>query len=246
MTRSAVRICLAAPVLNTQTICLRVLFILEKHVILVTMDYITLKKEASAEFVDRRSRFIARVSPVQTEEEALAFLNNIRQDHSATHHVFAYRLRDRNFARYNDDGEPSGTAGLPVLDVLERGDITDAIIVVSRWFGGTLLGTGGLVRAYSTAAKLGVEAAGIVEMGLAGLYTLRVSYGDYDKVMRLARDTDVAVSDSQFEEEVTLSLIATDQAAEAFSDKLRELTRGSKDIELISKQYYPLKEKKVF
>ena len=95
-------------------------------------------------------------------------------------------------------------------------------------------------------SELGVEAAGIVEMGLAGLYTLRVSYGDYDKVMRLARDTDVAVSDSQFEEEVTLSLIATDQAAEAFSDKLRELTRGSKAIELISKQYYPLKEKKVF
>ena len=232
--------------LNTQTLCLRVLFFQKNHAILVTMDYITLKKEASAEFVDRRSRFIARVSPVQTEEEALAFLNAIRQDHSATHHVYAYRLRDRNFARYNDDGEPSGTAGLPVLDILERGDITDAIIVVSRWFGGTLLGTGGLVRAYSTAAKMAVEAAGVVEMGLAGLYTLSVSYGDYDKIIRLARDTDVSIDDSQFAEDVTLRLIATDQAAEDFSKKLRELTRGSKEIKLISKQYYPLKEKKVF
>ena len=210
------------------------------------MDYITLKKEASAEFVDRRSRFIARVSPVKTEEGALSFLNTIRQDHSATHHVFAYRLRERNFARYNDDGEPSGTAGLPVLDILERGDITDAIIVVSRWFGGTLLGTGGLVRAYSTAAKMAVEAAGVVEMGLAGIYTLNITYGDYDKVIRMARETGVIIDDSQFSEEVSLQLIATDLVAAEFSDKLRELTRGSKEIKLVSKQYYPLKEKKVF
>ncbi|MBR3355989.1 MAG: YigZ family protein [Oscillospiraceae bacterium] len=210
------------------------------------MDYITLKKEASAEFVDRRSRFIARVSPVKTEEQAHDFLNAIRQDHSASHHVFAYRLRDRHFARYNDDGEPSGTAGLPVLDILERGDITDAIIVVSRWFGGTLLGTGGLVRAYSTAAKMAVEAAGVVEMGLAGIYTLNISYGDYDKVIRMARDTGVLIDDSQFSEEVLLRLIATDQVAAAFSDKLRELTRGSKEIILVNKEYYPLKEKKVF
>lgn len=205
-----------------------------------------MKKEASAEFVDRRSRFIARVSPVKTEEQALDFLNTIRQDHSASHHVFAYRLRDRNFARYNDDGEPSGTAGLPVLDILERGDITDAIIVVSRWFGGTLLGTGGLVRAYSTAAKMAVEAAGVVEMGLAGIYTLNISYGDYDKVIRMARDTGVIIDDSQFSEEVLLRLIATDQVAATFSDKLRELTRGSKEIILVNKEYYPLKEKKVF
>ena len=205
-----------------------------------------MKKEAQAEFVDRRSRFIARVAPVTSEEEALAFLNNIRQDHSATHHVFAYRLRERNFTRYNDDGEPSGTAGLPVLDILERGEITDAIIVVSRWFGGTLLGTGGLVRAYSTAAKMAVEAAGIVEMGIAGLYSLSITYGDYDKVIRLANDIGLIIQDSQFLEEVLLHLIATDQAAENFSVKLKELTRGSRDIQLISKQYYPLKEKKVF
>lgn len=222
------------------------LFFYTNHDILNAMDYITLKKEASAEFVDRRSRFIARVSPVKTEEEALSFLNTIRQDHSATHHVFAYRLRERNFARYNDDGEPSGTAGLPVLDILERGDITDAIIVVSRWFGGTLLGTGGLVRAYSTAAKMAVEAAGVVEMGLAGIYTLNITYGDYDKVIRMARETGVIIDDSQFSEEVSLQLIATDLVAAEFSDKLRELTRGSKEIKLVSKQYYPLKEKKVF
>lgn len=210
------------------------------------MSYVTLKQEASAEFVDRRSRFIARVAPVQSEEEALSFLNEIRQDHTATHHVFAYRLRERNFARYNDDGEPSGTAGLPVLDVLERGGITDAVIVVSRWFGGTLLGTGGLVRAYSTAAKMAVEAAGVVEMELAGLYTLKISYGDYDRIVRLANDIGVNIRDSQFLDEVLLELVATDDAAQMFSEKLREMTRGSREIELIDKQYYPLQEKKVF
>ena len=210
------------------------------------MSYVTLKKEASAEFVDRRSRFIGRAAPVESESEALAFLNDIRQDHTATHHVFAYKLRDRNLTRYNDDGEPSGTAGLPILDILERGEITDAIIVVSRWFGGTLLGTGGLVRAYSTAAKMAVEAAGIVEMDLAGLYTLKISYADYDRIIRLANDIGINVEDSQFLDEVQLRLIAADDAAQMFSEKLREMTRGSRSIELIDKQYYPLKEKEVF
>lgn len=210
------------------------------------MGYITIKKKASAEYIDRRSRFIARVCPVSSEVDALDFLNEIRLDHSASHHVFAYRLRDRNFARYNDDGEPSGTAGLPVLDVLERSEITDAIIVVSRWFGGTLLGTGGLVRAYSTAAKLAVEASGLVEMELAGLYALQISYGDYDRIIRLARDTGIMITDSQFEEEVQIKLIATDEEAERFSKNLQEVTRGSKEILLLDKQYYPVREKKEF
>lgn len=210
------------------------------------MGYITLKNESQAEYIDRKSRFIARVRPVSTEEEALSFLGEIRQDHTATHHVFAYRLRDRNFARYNDDGEPSGTAGLPVLDVLERGNITDAIIVVSRWFGGTLLGTGGLVKAYSTAAKMAVEAAGIVEMELAGLYSLRISYSDYDKVLRAAKEIGVSVLDSEFLDEVDMKMIARDEEKTRFSAALRELTRGSRDLVLIDKSYYPISEKKDF
>ena len=105
------------------------------------MNYITLRNEAGAELVEKKSRFIAKACPVSTEQEALDFLENIRaQNRTASHNVFAYRLRERNLSRYSDDGEPSGTAGLPVLDILERADITDAIIVVTRYFGGIMLG----------------------------------------------------------------------------------------------------------
>ena len=158
-----------------------------------SMGYLTIKTNATAELVEKRSRFLARVSPVDSEESAIRYLNEIRQDHTASHHVFAYRLRVGNLSRYSDDGEPGGTAGLPVLDVLDRPGITDAIIVVTRWFGGTLLGTGGLVRAYSSAAKLAVEAAGVVEMELAGRYRLSVPYSDYDRVLRCARDCGIIV-----------------------------------------------------
>ena len=208
------------------------------------MGYFTLKKEAYAELTEKRSRFLARVCPVKSEEEALMFLESIRRDHTATHHVFAYRLRENNFARYNDDGEPGGTAGLPVLDVLERGGLTDAIIVVSRWFGGTLLGTGGLVRAYSSAAKMGVQAAGIVEMEMAGKYHLNVSYSDYDRVMRIARECGVSISYTDFKEDVFMEIIATDGPAFRFSDSIRELTRGKNEMILQEKEYLPIGEKR--
>lgn len=208
------------------------------------MGYYTLKTEASAELTEKRSRFLARACPVQTEEEALLFLESIRKDHTATHHVFAYRLRENNFTRYNDDGEPGGTAGLPVLDVLERGGITDAIIVVSRWFGGTLLGTGGLVRAYSSAAKLGVEAAGIVEMELAGRYRLSVSYSDYDRVVRIARECGVSISNTDFMEDISMEIIAAEGPALTFTDSIRELSRGKNEMTLIEEKYLPVREKR--
>lgn len=124
-------------------------------------SYITLAKEAKAEIVEKRSRFIATVRPVETEEDALAFLNQLRQDYwDATHNVYAYILEENQLTRYSDDGEPGGTAGMPVLDILRREKLSNLIVVVTRYFGGTLLGTGGLVHAYSKAAKAGIEAAG--------------------------------------------------------------------------------------
>ena len=202
------------------------------------MGYITLKKEAAAELEDRKSIFIARAKPVTDEKEALAFLASVKaEDRTATHNVFAYRLRERNFSRYSDDGEPSGTAGLPVLDVLERPGITDAIIVVTRWFGGTLLGTGGLVRAYSGAARLAVEAAGTVTMEMAGRYRLRCSYGDYDRVMRAASDCGVTVEGSDFTDTVLITYTAMDGPAAAFSAAVRELTRGNSSPELAEKGF---------
>ncbi len=210
------------------------------------MGYFTIKTETTAEIIEKRSRFLARISPVNTEEEALWFLNEIRQDHTATHHVFAYRLRESNLSRYSDDGEPSGTAGLPVLNVLERPGITDAIIVVSRWFGGTLLGTGGLVRAYSAAAKSAVETAGVVEMELAGRYQLFVPYSDYDRVLRCARDCGIIVDNSEFAEAVRIELIGTEKPFQLFSEAINEISKGRNRPELIEHKYLPIKEIKVF
>ena len=205
------------------------------------MGYRTVKKEAVAELVEKKSRFIARVCPVSTEQEGLVFLASVRaENRTASHNVFAYRLRERNLSRYSDDGEPSGTAGLPVLDILDRGEITDTVIVVTRYFGGTLLGTGGLVRAYSSAARMGVEEAGVVLMEIAGSYRFSCGYSDYDKAVRIIRDAQADMTGSEFMDEVTISYTADDQKADKIEKALVEMTRGKGRPELIEKGFFPV------
>ena len=124
--------------------------------IIISNEYKTVKDIGIAEIVEKRSRFIASVRPVSSEEDALEYLNMLKQKYwDARHNVYAYIIRENNIMRYSDDGEPSGTAGVPVLDILKREELTDVIVVVTRYFGGILLGTGGLVHAYSKAAKEG-------------------------------------------------------------------------------------------
>ena len=128
--------------------------------------YKTILSRGEGELIEKKSRFIATVSPADSEEKARAFIEEIKKTYwDATHNVFAYQIGERNETqRFSDDSEPQGTAGLPVLDVLRKEDIKNTVIVVTRYFGGTLLGTGGLVRAYGRCAKEGILAAGIVEM----------------------------------------------------------------------------------
>ena len=128
-------------------------------------SYLTLGGQGEIEYVERRSRFLAHARPVTTEEEALAFLEQIRSKYwDASHNVYAYSLREGQIRRFSDDGEPQGTSGMPTLEVLTKSGITDAIIVVTRYFGGVLLGAGGLVRAYSHAARMAVDAAEVLTM----------------------------------------------------------------------------------
>ena len=128
-------------------------------------EYKTVEIENCDEFVEKKSRFIGYVKPVRTQQEAVDFISSIKSKHwDATHNVYAYVLRENNIQRYSDDGEPSGTAGVPVLDVLKKEGLTDVCCVVTRYFGGILLGGGGLVRAYSHSAKIAVDAAGVAEM----------------------------------------------------------------------------------
>lgn len=205
------------------------------------MSYITLKQRAQATLIEKKSRFVADVCPVSTEKEAQDFIASIRaQDRTATHNVYAYRLRENNLSRFTDAGEPSGTAGMPVLNVLERGGITDAVIVVTRWFGGTLLGTGGLVRAYGGTAKLGVEASGLVQMVLAGRYAFRCGYADYEKVLRIAADCGVEVKETVFEADVYMEFTAQSAPAQQLDAALRELTRGQGSLKLLETGYLPM------
>ena len=134
------------------------------------MEYKTIRLREEAEFIERRSRFIGHACPVKTEEEAVAFINEMKAKYwDASHNVYAYCLREGQIKRYSDDGEPQGTAGIPVLDVLQKSGVVDTAVVVTRYFGGILLGAGGLVRAYSHGASIALEAAGIVTMGLCTL-----------------------------------------------------------------------------
>ena len=127
--------------------------------------YITVKGSGQAEIVEKKSRFIAHIKPITSEDDATAFIEEIKKQYwDARHNCYAYQLGDRNqIQRYSDDGEPGGTAGMPILDVLRGKDIKDTIVVVTRYFGGTLLGTGGLVRAYSLSAREGIKSAGLIE-----------------------------------------------------------------------------------
>lgn len=207
------------------------------------MSYITLRKESGAELVEKKSRFIARACPVKTEQEALNFLEDIRaQNRTASHNVFAYRLRERNLSRYSDDGEPSGTAGMPVLDILERGDITDAIIVVTRYFGGTLLGTGGLVRAYSGSAGMAVTEAGIVTMEESGIYEFVCGYPEYERTVRILREAGAEITASVFLDQVKISYIANDVRESKIEPALQELSRGKNVPVLVERGFFPAGE----
>ncbi len=187
-------------------------------------DYITLRQEGRAECEEKRSRFIGCACPAETEGEALGFLARIRGEFpDATHHVYAYVLRENATTRYSDDREPQGTAGLPVLDVLRHGAICNACVVVVRYFGGTLLGTGGLVRAYTHAAQIAVEQAGIVKRMRLSNYVLSCSYPDYQKVQFYLAGQPVLIRDSDFSDQVTLHVSTPAQEGERLVRELCDL-----------------------
>ncbi len=170
-------------------------------------NYKTVAREAEAEFTEKRSRFIAQVAPVQNEEEALAFLEKVRTRHrEARHNVYAYICRENNISRFSDDGEPSGTAGLPVLNVLTRQGLTDVCIVVTRYFGGVLLGAGGLARAYGKSAADGVIAAGACEMIYSEVFSVTVPYPLLDRLRHVLEEKQFQILDTAFGAMPTLTI----------------------------------------
>jgi len=197
-------------------------------------NYRTVKGAARAELIEKKSRFIATVRPVTAEAEALALLAEMRKEFSdATHNVYAYILRENNIARFSDDGEPGGTAGMPVMEVLKQEELTDVAVVVTRYFGGTLLGAGGLVRAYSKTAKLGIDAAHMATMTYGADVQISVSYDLYGKLQYLLEQEKLPVGESEFGEEVSVTAFVRVEDIPALEKKITEATNGRATVTLL-------------
>lgn len=192
------------------------------------MEYKTMAAPATAEFVEKRSRFIGYISPVLTEAEAISFINSIKEMHrEATHNVYAYALRDGQTRRYSDDGEPQGTAGIPVLDVIQKAGLVDVAVVVTRYFGGTLLGAGGLVRAYTAGAAQAIEAGVIKTMSPCTVLEMDIDYGMYGKVTYILPKYSTKVLESDFGVVVKLKIMIKDSDLQAFRRELEETTSAT-------------------
>ncbi len=202
------------------------------------MGYITIKKLSEASFTEKRSEFIGYLCPVRTNDEAVDFINEVKAKHrKAKHNVYAYILRDNNITRYSDDGEPQGTAGMPVLDVLQKNGLTDVCCVVTRYFGGILLGGGGLVRAYSHAAAIAIEAADIMHMNMCTVCDITVSYDLYGKISYILPEFGVKMLKEDFGDTVKLSLCVKQELFEPMRKKLIDATGDRADIEVIDERF---------
>ena len=201
--------------------------------------YKTVAGEASASFTEKKSEFIGSLAPCKTEEEAVAFIQEIRRQHrKATHNCYAYILRDNNTVRHSDDGEPGGTAGAPILEVLKKEGLTDLCCVVTRYFGGVKLGASGLVRAYTEGAKIAVDAAQIKEMRMAEQVRLTVDYSLYGKIGAALSDFDVRVCSEDFGTDVALTLYIAQEKSSEFSEQLTDICCGKISIESLGIEEY--------
>jgi uncharacterized YigZ family protein len=196
------------------------------------MAYTTVAGRGLAEIIIKKSQFIANVAHVASEEEAWAFIEEIRTQHAeATHNCFAFKAG--SIQRMSDDGEPSGTAGRPIFDVLDKQGLSDTVIVVTRYFGGILLGAGGLVRAYSQAAVAGVEAAGIARAVPAVDLRMKLDYGLLGKVQYLLQQKGVLTLNTEFGHEVVIDCRLKADQQGALESELAELSAGRILVEKI-------------
>lgn len=201
--------------------------------------YKTVLNESETEMAEKKSRFIASVSSIGTEDEARAFIDIVKKkNYNATHNVFAYQIGKRNeIQRFSDDGEPQGTAGKPVLDVLKGEDIKNTVIVVTRYFGGTLLGTGGLVRAYGRAAKEGVHNSGIIEMIPYFLYSIVTDYSLSGKIQYEVLQGNHTIMDTIYTEAVEYIVAVEMEYGDAINKSITELSGGKAVVKAVCEKY---------
>ena len=200
--------------------------------------YITLSGEGSADFEVKRSVFIGHAKHVISEEQASEFIKVKKKEYAdATHNCWGYVLRGGIVARYSDDGEPQGPAGVPILETIRKSGVNDAVVVVTRYFGGTLLGAGGLVRAYSQGAKIALEAAGIVTYEKYSEFLLECSYSDYQKYIALLPKYGAVIDNADFADRVTLRFAVKKSGSLPLIEKIAEMSGGKDSLRDIGERY---------
>lgn len=201
-------------------------------------SYTTLRGVGRYEYEDRRSVFIGLASAVDSESAALEFIDAVKKKYpDAKHHVYAYVLRENSLMRFSDDREPLGTAGKPVLDVIRKNGLTDTVVVVVRYFGGTLLGTGGLVRAYTSAAIGAAEDAQIIRYDVYVQMNIETSYSDYQRIMPIFDEFGFRIVDTKYTDNVTVVGSVRKIMYEKIADKLVQATSGRIKIEKTDEKF---------
>lgn len=209
-------------------------------------NYKTIFQYGEDEMIINKSRFIGYAKPIENEEEALEFIEKIKTRHrDATHNVYAYALgKNSNVQRFSDDGEPSGTAGVPALEVIKKENLRNVVVVVTRYFGGIKLGAGGLIRAYTQGSKIGLEAGKIVTMVLHRKIKIRIDYTSYGMVENYILNNDYIIDDSIYDDKVNIFVYVRDSKEEEFIKIITDLTSGEAIFENTGDEYIPFRNKK--
>ena len=201
--------------------------------------YKTIAERAQASFIEKKSEFIGNIAPCSTEAEALSFIEEIRKQHrKATHNCYAYILRENNIGRHSDDGEPSGTAGAPMFEVLKKEGLTNVCCVVTRYFGGILLGVGGLVRAYSAGVSAAIDASRVKVMKTAVRMSVDVEYSLYGKLGAVFSEFDARVESEEFGAGVSIVLYVESGKAEGFKGKVVDICFGRVEVKELGEEEF--------
>lgn len=203
-------------------------------------EYISVNKEAEAEITEKKSRFIAYIKHVETEDDAALFINSIKKkNYDAKHNVFAYILKNGK-KKYSDDGEPSKTAGFPILDMLEKEKVTDVVCVVTRYFGGTLLGVGGLIRAYTKAAKDCLKNAEVTHQRLCSVLKITSDYAFLEQIKHILKSKTAVLSDIEYTDKAEIYIIVPEEDEDLIKNSISDETGNAASFEKIKNTYYAI------
>lgn len=209
--------------------------------------YKTIHRFGEDYFIEKKSRFIGYAKSIESEQEAIHFIEKIKIKHKdATHNVYAYAVGENsNIQRYNDDGEPSGTAGIPILEVIKKEDVRNVVIVVTRYFGGTKLGAGGLVRAYVNGAKIALNDALIVEKILYEKIKVRFDYTFNGKMQNIISNSKFFIEDTSYDDAVNMMILSKKGELDELKNLLMDITSGEGKITKLGEEYLSFKDNKL-